>query len=76
MPSPASPCPHTPTCPDAYAPDREAARVVVDHPEQDWVVLCNGVVRVDEWELLPDGTWQLDPGCGRAQHPVPARPAA
>ena len=73
MSSPVVPCPHTPSCPSAYAPDREAARVVVDHAdEQDWVVLCNGVLRVDEWELLPDGTWQPDPVSARAQHPLPA----
>lgn len=65
--APARTCPHTPTCPGAYAPDREAARVVVDHTEQDWVLLCNGVVRIDEWELLPDGTWNPDPVGARAQ---------
>ena len=37
-------CPHTPPCPDASAPDREAARTVVCHPEQGWSLLCNGIV--------------------------------
>src|SRR6185437_14621761 len=37
-------CPHTPPCPDASAPDREAAHTVVSHPEQGWSLLCNGVV--------------------------------
>jgi hypothetical protein len=65
--APVRPCPHTPACPSAFASDREAARVVVDHTEQDWVLLCNGVVRIDEWELLPDGTWSPDPVSGQAQ---------
>jgi uncharacterized protein DUF5999 len=49
-------CPHTPRCPDAHAPDREAARTVASHPEQGWSLLCNGVVTFeDTGELLPDG---------------------
>lgn len=72
MASPTTPCPHTPPCPSAYAPDRDAARVVVDHTEQDWVLLCNGVVRIDEWELLPDGTWTPDPVGATALHHHPA----
>jgi uncharacterized protein DUF5999 len=49
-------CPHTPPCPDASAPDREAARTVVSHPEQGWSLLCNGIVVFeDTGELLPGG---------------------
>lgn len=49
-------CPHSPTCPDAEASDRDAARVLVSHPEQGWTLLCNGVVAFDDTgELLPDG---------------------
>ena len=49
-------CSHQPFCPDANAPDREAARVIVSHPEQGWSLLCNGVVLFsDTGELLPDG---------------------
>ena len=49
-------CPHTPSCPDAHAPDREAARTVVTHPEQGWSLLCNGIVVFeDTGELLPGG---------------------
>ena len=49
-------CPHTPPCPDASAPDREAAHTSVSHPEQGWSLLCNGVVIFeDTGELLPDG---------------------
>ncbi|KWX01021.1 hypothetical protein LI90_2049 [Carbonactinospora thermoautotrophica] len=50
-------CPHIPPCPSADAPDREAARTVVCHPEQGWSLLCNGVVLFEETgKLLPDGT--------------------
>lgn len=49
-------CPHTPPCPDAHAPDREAARTIVSHPEQGWSLLCNGmIVFEDTGELLPGG---------------------
>ncbi|MFG2463354.1 DUF5999 family protein [Streptomyces sp. NPDC048523] len=53
---PDSPCRHTPKCPTADSPDREAAHVVASHPEQGWSLLCNGVlVFEDTGELLPDG---------------------
>jgi hypothetical protein len=49
-------CPHTPLCPDASRPDREAARTIISHPEQGWSLLCNGIVVFeDTGELLPDG---------------------
>jgi Family of unknown function (DUF5999) len=49
-------CPHTPHCPEASAPDREAAHTLVSHPEQGWSLLCNGIVIFeDTGELLPDG---------------------
>jgi hypothetical protein len=49
-------CPHSPPCPGAEAPDREAARTVSCHPEQGWSLLCNGVVVFeDTGELLPGG---------------------
>jgi Family of unknown function (DUF5999) len=49
-------CPHTPSCPEAKAPDREAARTIVSHPEQGWSLLCNGIVVFeDTGELLPGG---------------------
>jgi hypothetical protein len=48
-------CTHFPTCPPADAVDHDAARVVSSHPEQGWVLLCNGVVVFDDTgELLPD----------------------
>jgi hypothetical protein len=49
-------CPHSPPCPDAKDPDREAARTIISHPEQGWSLLCNGIVVFeDTGELLPDG---------------------
>ncbi len=49
-------CPHSPPCPPACAPDRDAAHVVADHTEQGWSLLCNGVVAFDDGlDLLPDG---------------------
>jgi hypothetical protein len=49
-------CPHFPPCPAAGSPDAAAARVVADHPEQGWALLCNGVVLFDDQgTLLPDG---------------------
>lgn len=49
-------CSHQPACPSAEGVDREAARVLVSHPEQGWSLLCNGVVIFeDTGELLPDG---------------------
>ncbi|HEY7431379.1 MAG TPA: DUF5999 family protein [Streptosporangiaceae bacterium] len=49
-------CPHSPPCPGAHAPDREAARTIVSHPEQGWSLLCNGIVMFDDTgELLPGG---------------------
>ena len=54
-------CGHQPRCPDALAPDRMAAHIVVSHPEQGWNLLCNGVVGFDDaGALLPDGR-ALDP---------------
>ncbi len=50
------PCPHVPACPSADAVDPDAARIVAQHPEQGWSLLCNGVVAFeDTGELLPDG---------------------
>jgi hypothetical protein len=53
---PDSLCTHTPKCPSADSPDREAAHVVAAHPEQGWSLLCNAVlIFEDTGELLPDG---------------------
>jgi Family of unknown function (DUF5999) len=49
-------CQHQLPCPLADAVDREAAHVVVSHPEQGWSLLCNGIVLFDDTgALLPDG---------------------
>jgi len=48
-------CQHHPECPHWPAPDHLAARIVADHPEQGWRLLCNGVIVFDDGgELLPD----------------------
>lgn len=53
---PAGGCGHQHPCPTADAPDRDAARIVAEHHDQGWVLLCNGVVLFeDTGELLPDG---------------------
>ena len=67
-------CQHQPTCPPADAVDRDAAHVVVPHPEQGWSLLCNGIVLFDDTgALLPDG--QSIPPHRRAAAQAPARPA-
>ena len=49
-------CTHSPACPPADDPAHDATRTVARHPEQGWVLLCNGVVVFDDTgELLPDG---------------------
>ena len=49
-------CQHQPRCPDALAPDRMAARVLISYPEQGWSLICNGIVLFeDTGALLPDG---------------------
>lgn len=56
-------CQHTPACPTADAPDREAARTVAFRPEQGWNLLCNGLLLFeDTGDIRPDG--QVDaPRC-------------
>lgn len=49
-------CRHEPPCPAPDRLDREAARIIANHPEQGWSLLCNGIVLFeDTGELLPDG---------------------
>lgn len=69
-------CPHTPTCPDRFAADAQAARITADHPEQGWALLCNGLVLVDHQPIpehdhaFPlgepdaDGSGPADCACG------------
>ena len=63
-------CSHHPACPAAEGVDREAARVLVSHPEQGWSLLCDGAIVFDDsGELTSDGKVV-------APHRVPAdRPA-
>nr|WP_322779642.1 DUF5999 family protein [Frankia sp. Cas4] len=49
-------CPHSPPCPPAAGPDRDAARVTIRHCDQGWSLLCNGVILFDDTgEILPTG---------------------
>ncbi|MFL0026060.1 DUF5999 family protein [Streptomyces sp. NBUL23] len=47
-------CPHPPPCPTADAADGQAVRVSTACHEQG-CRLCNGVVRFDTGQLVPDG---------------------
>lgn len=50
-------CSHVPQCPSIDDTDRDAAHVLVSHPEQGWSLLCNGIVLFEDFgELLPNGT--------------------
>lgn len=45
--------PASAACPSADASDHHAAQVIAAHPEQGWVLLCNGIIRFDDdGELL------------------------
>jgi hypothetical protein len=65
VPARSSQCPHTPACPPADAANCFEARMVADHPEQNWALLCNGVVIVDHEPLtgakptLPWATYRV-----------------
>ena len=64
-------CQHQPPCPPADATDRQAAHVLIAHPEQGWSLLCNGVIVFDDMgEILPGGRIILP------RRRVPARLAA
>jgi hypothetical protein len=55
-------CQHLPACPDGHAPDCAAARVVADHLEQGWSLLCNGAVLFEDGgALLADGQAVVPP---------------
>jgi hypothetical protein len=41
-------CTHLPRCPAVEATDALAAAVIVSHPEQDWSLLCDGMVAFDD----------------------------
>ena len=66
-------CSHRPPCPPADHPDRDAAHVVVGHPEQGWSLLCNGVIVFDDMgEILPGGRGIPPHRPARDQLPVAA----
>ena len=69
---PDSLCTHTPKCPSADSPDREAAIVVAAHPEQGWSLLCNAVLL---FEAGARCRFRARPAC-RPSRRRPARPNA
>jgi len=46
-------CTHQPACPAADSPDARAARMIADHWEQGWALLCNGTLVFDDEGSLP-----------------------
>ena len=64
-------CQHQPRCPQWLAPDHLAARIVADHAEQGWSLLCTGVIVFHDGGELLSGGRTLAPG-----RPVPAEPLA
>lgn len=50
------PCPHQPPCPKGDGDQAVRAAWVAGHPEQGWLLLCNGVVLFDDGgAILSDG---------------------
>lgn len=49
-------CNHVPECPQADAKDAIAAVILVDHCEQGWYLLCNGVVLFDDGGCVSSST--------------------
>lgn len=45
-------CTHTPACPSADDPARDAAKIVHEHHSQGWVLLCNGIITFDDTGAL------------------------
>lgn len=62
-------CPHSPRCPASDAADAAAARLVADHGEQGWFLLCNGIIMFD------DGGWLAPDAAQAAREQDPPRPA-
>ena len=46
-------CTHQPACPAADSADARAARMIADHWEQGWALLCNGTLVFDDEGSLP-----------------------
>lgn len=61
-------CQHQKPCPSSEAVDREAARTLAVCYDQDWSLLCNGVIVFgDTGEILPNNTI-IEPHRGPARH--------
>jgi hypothetical protein len=54
-------CQHQPPCPPADATDRQAAHVLIAHPEQGWSLLCNGIVLFEDTGVLLPGGQSIPP---------------
>lgn len=50
---PDSLCTHSPKCPTAISPDREAARTIASHLGQGWSLLCNGILLFEVMSISP-----------------------
>jgi len=49
-------CEHEPSCASFDSAGACTAKVAVDHPDQGWHLLCNGVICFyDGGAILPDG---------------------
>jgi hypothetical protein len=57
-------CSHQPACPACDDHDAAAAVIVVDHCEQGWYQLCNGVILFEDGECI--GTTQASDNAPRA----------
>ncbi|MFJ7280484.1 DUF5999 family protein [Kitasatospora sp. NPDC098663] len=45
-------CQHEPNCPIPEAPDAAAAQIMMSHPEQGWMILCNGTLLFEDGGAL------------------------
>ncbi|RNM12200.1 DUF5999 family protein [Nocardioides pocheonensis] len=60
-------CHHNPHCPTADERAAMTAYVAVDHSEQGWCLLCNGVIRFEDGgAIFPDG--HVAPGPASLAH--------
>ena len=50
-------CQHLPPCPSRQAFDHRFARIIAEHWDQGWSLLCNGVIIFDDGgEFVPAPT--------------------
>ncbi|MEV7928511.1 DUF5999 family protein [Kitasatospora sp. NPDC088779] len=58
-------CQHEPNCPTPEAPDAAAAQIVVSHPKQGWMALCNGTLLFEDGGALSVFGEVAQPRCQR-----------